>query len=110
MIAAGAVSGSSPSPLPTPPELSIVNMLVPSPAILSSRSERDESDSPSTPTIAAIPIAMPSADSAVRNRRVRNPSVATEMMSPIRIRLYWVERLVFTVLARSLVMLVRVVR
>ena len=47
-----------------------------------SRSLRDDSEMPSTATIAAMPMAMPSADSAARRRRLRSPTDATRKRSP----------------------------
>ena len=49
-------------------------------------SSRDEADRPSTPTIAAMPMATPSVDSPVRSRRVRRPSAPTRKMSAGRSR------------------------
>jgi hypothetical protein len=46
----------------------------------------EEEERPSTATIAATPIAIPSADSAARIRRVRRPMLATRARSEGRIR------------------------
>ena len=41
----------------------------------------EEEDNPRTPTIAAVPIAIPSADSAARSGRARSPTLATRSPS-----------------------------
>ncbi len=41
----------------------------------------EEAESPSTATIAAVPIAIPSAESAARSGRERNPTLATRSQS-----------------------------
>src|SRR5262249_35559536 len=46
----------------------------------------EEADSPRTPTIAAVPIAIPSADSAARSGRERSPTLATRSPSSRRSR------------------------
>src|SRR5580692_13147274 len=46
-----------------------------------SRPVFDDWEMPSTPTMAAMPILMPSADSAARTRRLRNPRLATQSRS-----------------------------
>ena len=50
-----------------------VSRLVPSLSIVASRFAWLEADTPTTATIAPMPIAIPSADSAARNLRVRRP-------------------------------------
>ena len=63
------VAGSPVTDLPA----SIVSRFVPSRSSWSRRSARDEPEIPVTPTIAAIPIAIPSADRLERTRRIRRP-------------------------------------
>ena len=46
----------------------------------------EEADSPRTATIAAVPIAIPSADSAARSGRARSPTLATRSPSSSRSR------------------------
>ena len=53
-----------------------VNRLVPSESISASRFAWAEADTPTTATIAPMPMAIPSADSAARRRRVRSPWIA----------------------------------
>ena len=53
-----------------------VSRLVPSLSIWASRPACDEEERPRTATIAATPMAIPSADSAARIRRVRRPTLA----------------------------------
>src|SRR5579871_3903799 len=85
-IMGGAASGSS-SLLPRMPvPLVTVSRLVPSLSISASSPACDDADSPSTATIAATPMAMPSADNAARNRRVRTPTLATRATSAGRSR------------------------
>ena len=59
-----------------------VSRLVPRRSSEDSRSLRDDSEMPRTATIAAMPMAMPSADSAARRRRLRSPTDATRKRSP----------------------------
>src|SRR5262245_46838206 len=59
-----------------------VSRLVPSLSISASSPAWDEEERPRTATIAATPIAIPSADSAARMRRVRRPTLATRARSP----------------------------
>ena len=58
-----------------------VSRFVPSASIVASRLAWLEADTPTTATIAPIPIAIPSADSAARSRRVRSPCSATPISS-----------------------------
>jgi hypothetical protein len=60
--------------------------LVPSVLISVSRPAWLEDEMPRTATIAATPIAIPSAESAERNRRVRTPMLASRARSPGRSR------------------------
>ena len=53
-----------------------VSRLVPSRLISFSSPAWEDEDNPSTATMAATPMAMPSADSPARSRRVRNPTLA----------------------------------
>ena len=55
--------------------------LVPRRSSSESRSARDESEMPSTATIAAMPMAMPRPESAARSRRVRRPMLPTRRRS-----------------------------
>src|SRR5437879_5828565 len=83
---AGAASGSS-SLLPrTPVPLETVSRLVPSLSISASSPACDDADRPSTATMAATPIAIPSAERAARSRRVRTPTLATRATSDRRSR------------------------
>ena len=59
---------------------------MPSLAISALRPAAEEADSPSTATIAATPIAIPSADSAARSLRVRRPTAASRARSDGRSR------------------------
>ena len=59
---------------------------VPSRSICASRSAFEDSEIPSTATIDATPIAIPSADSAARARRVRSPSAPVRSTSAAVIR------------------------
>ncbi len=54
-----------------------VRRLVPSASIVASRFAWLDDETPTTATIAPIPIAIPSADSAARSFRVRSPWSAT---------------------------------
>src|SRR5262245_53130964 len=58
-----------------------VSRFVPRRSISASKPACDDDDRPSTATIAATPIAMPSDDSAARRRRVRRPTLATRARS-----------------------------
>ena len=58
-----------------------VSRFVPRRSIWASRSAWLEAEMPSTATIEAIPIAMPTADSAARRRRVRRPMLPTASTS-----------------------------
>src|SRR5271165_3114360 len=58
-----------------------VSRLVPSSLSSATSPALLESEMPSTATIAAMPIATPSADSAARRRRVRRPTLATRSTS-----------------------------
>ena len=78
-----AVSGRAPSPeKPNPVPPWTVRRFVPSRSSDESRSLRDDSERPSTATIAAMPMAMPSAERAARRRRLRKPTDATRSRSP----------------------------
>ena len=82
----GAASGSSAmSPL-KPCPFCTVSRLVPSWAISASSPAWEEADSPSTATIAATPIAIPSADRPARSLRVRRPTLASRPRSAGRSR------------------------
>src|SRR5215467_15410110 len=72
----GARWGSSAAPPKSFWPLLTVSRLVPSWLISFNRPASEEAESPSTATIAATPIAMPSADSPARRRRVRRPRLA----------------------------------
>ena len=85
-IMAGAASGSLAGWPNSVWPLVTVSRFVPSRSISASRPACDEDDRPSTATMAAIPIAMPSAESTARIRRVRNPTLATRAVSPNRSR------------------------
>src|ERR1700685_3385690 len=61
-----------------------VSRFVPSLSISASSPAWLEADRPSTATIAATPIAIPSAESPARTRRVRSPTLATRARSPGR--------------------------
>ena len=81
LIIGTAVSGStSLAPRNVCPGVT-VSRLVPSLSIVASRFAWLEADTPTTATIAPIPIAIPSADSAARSRRVRRPWSATDSSS-----------------------------
>src|SRR5579875_581030 len=85
-IIAGAASGSS-AVLPAKLwPLVTVSRFLPSLSISSSSPAWLEADRPSTATIAATPIAIPSAGSAARARRVRRPTLATRARSDARSR------------------------
>jgi hypothetical protein len=80
-IAATAVTGrTSLLPVNVWPAVT-VSRLVPSASIVASRLAWAEDDTPTTATIAPIPIAIPSAESAARSRRVRSPCSATPSSS-----------------------------
>ena len=82
----GAASGSSAvSPARVCP-LVTVSRLVPSAWISASSAAEEEAARPRTATIAATPIAMPSADSPARSLRVRSPMLASPARSPGRSR------------------------
>ncbi len=82
---AGAASGSC-DVLPVSPwPLLTVSRFVPSRSISLSSPAWLEEDRPSTATIAATPMAIPSADSPARSGRVRSPTLATRARSPTRI-------------------------
>ena len=82
----GAASGSSAmSPL-KPCPFCTVSRLVPSWAISASSPAWEEADRPSTATIAATPIAIPSADRPARSLRVRRPTLASRARSAGRSR------------------------
>ena len=63
-----------------------VSRLVPSLAISASSPAWEEADRPSTATIAATPIAIPSADRLARSLRVRRPTLASRARSGGRSR------------------------
>src|SRR5262245_37700262 len=81
IIPAAATGNSAASPKSVCP-LVTVRRLVPSRSISASRPAWEEEERPRTATIAATPIAIPSADSAARMRRVRRPTLATRARSP----------------------------
>jgi hypothetical protein len=60
--------------------------LVPSRSISANSPACDDADRPSTATIAATPMAIPSADSAARSLRVRIPTADSRARSAGRIR------------------------
>ena len=74
-------SGSTPLPMPIPDPASMRSMFVPSRSSCASRSDFDDSERPSTPTIAAIPMTIPRADRTERRRRVLNPISEARIMS-----------------------------
>ena len=69
-----------------------VSRLVPSSLSSATSPALLDSEIPSTATIAAMPIATPSADSAARRRRVRRPTLATRTTSPASRRLRGIAR------------------
>ena len=73
----GSVASSPSSPGPG----ATVSRLVPSASSWACRSARDDSDRPSTPTSAVMPIATPSADSAVRPLRTVSPRAPSRSRS-----------------------------
>jgi hypothetical protein len=75
-IMPGAATGSSAAPPVKVCPLVTVSRLVPSWAISASSAAWEELARPRTATIAATPIAMPSADSPARSLRVRSPMLA----------------------------------
>jgi hypothetical protein len=76
----GAVTGSlAVAPVKVCP-LVTVSRLVPRRAIWFSSAAWEEAARPRTATIAATPIAMPSADSPARSLRVRSPMLARAAM------------------------------
>ena len=78
-----AVVGKAASSFPMkPPPASTTSRLVPSLSSAWSRLALDDSEMPSTDTMAAMPMAMPSADSEARSRRLRSPMDATRSRSP----------------------------
>jgi hypothetical protein len=86
-IIAGEASGSSAGcPVRLCPAFCTVSRLVPSAAISAFSPAAEDADRPSTATIAATPIAMPSADSAARSLRVRSPTAASRLRSVGRSR------------------------
>jgi hypothetical protein len=68
-------SSASPPVIVDPGET--LSRLVPSAASVRSSSAREDEEMPTTATIAAIPIAMPSADRKARIGRVRRPTAPT---------------------------------
>jgi hypothetical protein len=89
-IAAGALLGRVAS---SPKKLSpgaTVSRFVPSRSRRSSKFVFEDCEMPSTATIEAIPIAMPSAESAARRRRVRSPIEASRTRSRGSSRLFTV--------------------
>ena len=85
-IIPGAASGSSAAWPNNVWPFCTVRRLVPSLSICASSPACDDDDRPSTATIAATPIAIPSAESAARTRRVRKPTLATRARSDARSR------------------------
>ena len=86
MIRAGASSGSFASAPVRLCPASTVSMFVPSRSISASSPACEEDDRPRTATIAAVPIAIPSADSAARSGRARSPTLVTRSPSFSRSR------------------------
>src|SRR5258708_7145423 len=84
-MAGGAAGSSAGCPVRVWPGVT-VSTLVPSWSIWASSPASDDADNPSTATIAATPMAMPSADKLARSLRVRNPTLATRARSPGVIR------------------------
>ena len=74
-IMAGAALGSSAVPPVRVWPFSTTSRLVPSEEISFKSPAEAEEESPRTATMAATPMAMPSADSPARSLRVRNPTV-----------------------------------
>src|SRR5271170_2057704 len=74
-IMAGATVGSSALPPERVWPFSTTKRLVPRAEISLSRPAEADEDSPRTATMAATPMAMPSAESPERSLRVRNPTV-----------------------------------
>ena len=81
-----ASAGSVWSPRPKPWPACTSSRFVPSARMRVCSSSRDDADRPSTPTIAAMPMATPSVDRPVRRRRVRRPSAPTRKTSVGRSR------------------------
>ena len=86
LIIAGAASGNSAVWPKKVWPFATVSRLVPSLSISASSPAWLEEESPSTATIAATPIAIPSAESAARRRLVRRPTLATRARSEKRSR------------------------
>src|SRR5439155_9653484 len=82
----GAATGSSATPPEKSCPLETVRRLVPSLAISASSAALAEAARPRTATIAATPIAMPSAESPARSLRVRSPILASPARSEGRSR------------------------
>src|SRR4029450_9947477 len=74
---AGAARGSCAGPPVRLWPASTVSRFVPSRLISAISPACEEEDSPRTPTIAAVPIAIPSAERAARSGRARSPTLAT---------------------------------
>src|SRR6266702_4421757 len=85
-IMPGAGLGSSAVPPAKVWPFWTVSRLVPSAAISAFSPAADDWDSPSTATIAATPIAIPSADSAARSLRAASPAAASRARSAVRSR------------------------
>src|SRR6266702_2193249 len=85
-IMPGAASGSSAVPPVRLCPFRTVSRLVPRAAISAFSPAADDWDSPSTATIAATPIAMPSADRAARSVRAASPAAASRARSASRSR------------------------
>src|SRR5215468_1188186 len=85
-IIAGAALGSSAVPPVRLCPFCAVSRLVPSLLISASSPACEEADRPSTATIAATPIAIPSADREARSLRVRSPTAARRARSAGRRR------------------------
>src|SRR5258707_1852106 len=81
LIIPGAALGSSAVPPNGFLPLATVSRLVPSLLISASSPADDDADRPSTATMAATPIAIPSADSPARSLRVRRPTPARRARS-----------------------------
>ena len=65
----------------------MVNRLVPSAEIWSSRADFDDSDKPKTPTSEAMPMAMPNAERTERSLRAASERSPTRTASSSRSRL-----------------------
>jgi hypothetical protein len=85
-IIAGAVAGSVADPPLRESPGATVSRFVPSAASWASRSARLDDEMPATLVMAAMPMAIPSADRNTRIGRVRKPTAPTAMTSRSRSR------------------------